>query len=351
VKVFQSYYAKDNFMTSTYSQQRPFLTTDYLTRLMTLMKAQGFNSEKVLANTQLNNQIMQQNTWISPMQYHTVVENSLALSRDPLLGIKHGQGLTMDSHGFIGFAAMAAEDLNQVLSLAIRYARTRTLLADIRFHKEDDSAVVQINRLASMPSTFPFVVENIISNFIGVARFLINQQDQMSAVVKLNYSPQAPASEYERLLGVPVLFNQPHNQVCFPEYLLDLPVSSANAMSRGLAKGECEKLLTHLDQGQDLVIKIRNKLENMNVFPTLPIMAKAMNSSPRTINRQLAQLNTTYQHILEDVRREKAIDLLSHSSVNIEHISIRLGYNDPSNFGRAFRRWFGKSPRAFRKEI
>jgi AraC-like DNA-binding protein len=337
-------------MTSTYSQQRPFLTTGYLTQLITLLKQQGFSTEQVLADTQLDEHIMQQNIHISPMQYHTVVENALALSQDPLLGIKHGQRLNIASHGFVGFAAMAADDLGQALSLAIRYARTRTLLADIRFHKEDDSAVVQINRLASMPSTFPFVVENIITSFIGVARFLINQQDQMSAVVKLNYSPQAPLSEYERLLGVPVLFNQPHNQVCFPEYLLDVPVSTANATSRGLAESECEKLLIQLDQGQDLVIQIRHKLDKMNAFPTLPIMAKAMASSPRTINRQLAQLNTTYQQILDDARREKAIDLLSYSTINIEHIATQLGYNDPSNFGRAFRRWLGKSPRAFRNE-
>ncbi|MGK0249085.1 MAG: AraC-like DNA-binding protein [Oleispira sp.] len=338
-------------MTPTYSQQWPFLTTNYLSQLITLMKQKGFSAEQVLINTQLNEQAMRQNIRISPMQYHTVVENALSLSQDPLLGIKHGQGLNMASHGFVGFAAMAADDLDQALSLAIRYARTRTLLADIRFHKEDDSAVVQINRLAALPSTFPFVVENIISSFIGVARFLINPQDQLSAVVKLNYSPQAPLSEYEQLLGVPVLFNQPHNQVCFPEYLLDLPVSTANAVSRGLAKVECEKLLTQGAQGQDLVVQIRHHLDNMNAFPTLPIMALAMNSSPRTINRQLAQLNTTYQHILEDIRREKAIDLLSHSAINIEHIAVRLGYNDPSNFGRAFRRWFGKSPRAFRKEL
>jgi len=338
-------------MTSIYSKQRAFLTTDYLTQLITLMKQKGFDPELVLANTQLTEQIMQQNTRISPMQYHTVVENALALSQDPLLGIKHGQGLNIASHGFLGFAAMAADDLNQALSLAIRYARTRTLLADIRFHKEDDSAIVQINRLASMPSTFPFVVENIISSFISVARYLMNQQDEMSAIVKLNYSPQVPASEYESLLGVPVLFDQPHNQVCFPEYLLEVPVSTANATSRGLAESECEKLLIELDQGQDLVIQIRNQLEKMKAFPTLPNMATAMNSSPRTINRQLAQLNTTYQHILDEVRREKAIDLLTYSNINVEQIASQLGYNDPSNFGRAFRRWLGKSPRAFRKDL
>ena len=82
---------------------------------------------------------------------------------------------------------------------------------------------------------------------------------------------------------------------------------------------------------------------------TIPVMAKALNSSPRTVNRQLAQLNTSYQHTLDEARREKALELLDGSSMSIEQISMNLGYNDPSNFGRAFRRWLGQSPRAYRK--
>ena len=338
-------------MIPTSSHHRAFLTTDYLTQLISLLKEQGFNSEQILDQSQLREEDFQNNSRISPMQYQQIVENALHLTQDPLLGIKHGQGLSISSHGFVGFAAMAADDLGQALSLAIRYARTRTLLADIRFHKEDDSAVIQISRLAAMPDTFPFVVENIISSFLGVARFLINSDEPLSAVVKLSYSAKADPIEYERLLGVPVLFDQPYNQICLPEFLLDSPVSTANATSRGLAESECEKLLAQLDQGQDLVTQIRHQLVKINSFPTLPVIAHIMNSSPRTINRQLAQLNTTYQHILDEARREKAIDLLINSKTSIENIATQLGYNDPSNFGRAFRRWLGKSPRAYRKDL
>jgi|TARA_B110000196_G_scaffold9858_1_gene8290 AraC-like DNA-binding protein len=336
-------------MIPTSSHHRAFLTTDYLTQLISLLKEQGFNSEQILDQSQLREEDFQNNSRISPMQYQQIVENALHLTQDPLLGIKHGQGLSISSHGFVGFAAMAADDLGQALSLAIRYARTRTLLADIRFHKEDDSAVIQVNRMASMPDTFPFVVENIISSFIGVARFLISKQEELSAIIKLTHAPRANPEAYEQLFGAPVLFNQPYNQVCFPEFMLEVPVSTANAISRGLAETECEKLLAQLDHGQDLVTQIRYKLEKMQAFPTLPVMAKALNSSPRTVNRQLAQLNTSYQHTLDEARREKALELLDGSSMSIEQISMNLGYNDPSNFGRAFRRWLGQSPRAYRK--
>ncbi len=336
-------------MNPTSSHHKAFLTTDYLTQLISLVKEQGFGIEDILDQSQLREDDFQYNNRISPMQYQQIVENSLRLTQDPLLGIKHGQGLSISSHGFVGFAAMAADDLGQALSLAIRYARTRTLLADIRFHKEDDSAVIQVTRLASMPDTFPFVVENIISSFVVVARFLVSQQEELSVIIKLAHSPQADLAEYERLFGAPVLFNQPYNQICLPEFMLEVPGSTANVISRGLAETECEKLLAELDHGHDLVTKIRHELEKMQAFPTLPVMANALNSSPRTMNRQLAQLNTSYQHTLDEARREKAIELLDNTNFSIEEISINLGYNDPSNFGRAFRRWLGQSPRAYRQ--
>ncbi len=336
-------------MNTISSHHKAFLTTDYLTQLISLVKEQGFSTEEILNQSQLREDDFQYNSRISPMQYQQIVENALRLTQDPLLGIKHGQGLSISSHGFVGFAAMAADDLGQALSLAIRYARTRTLLADIRFHKEDDSAVIQVTRLASMPDTFPFVVENIIASFVVVARFLVGQQEELSVIIKLAHKPQADLAEYERLFGAPVLFNQPYNQICLPEFMLEVPVSTANAISRGLAETECEKLLAELDHGHDLVTKIRHELEKIQAFPTLPVMANALNSSPRTMNRQLAQLNTSYQHTLDEARREKAIELLDTTTLSIETISTNLGYNDPSNFGRAFRRWLGQSPRAYRQ--
>lgn len=350
VQLFLSYYAMKFSMKPISSHQHAFLTTDYLVQLVTLLKQEGFSAEQILANSQISESALLQNQKISPIQYQQIVENTFNLTQDPLIGIKHGQNLNISNHDFVNCAAIAADTLDQALSLAIRYTRTRTLLADLRFHKEDDSAVIQISRLAALPKTFPFVVENIISSFLALARFLISSNEEVPAIVKLAYSPQTDPLEYENLLGAPVLFNQQYNQICFPEFLLEVPVSRADAHSRGVAKTECERLLAELDNDNDLVTQIRNQLIKLNAFPTLPVIAKVMNSSPRTINRQLAQLNTTYQHILDEARREKALELLHQRKISIEKIATQLGYNDPSNFGRAFRRWLGKSPRAFRKD-
>ena len=341
---------QDQFYTTS-AASRAFIGTEYLSQLIELLAQQGITTTQLVQGTGLSARTLQDpQEFISPLQYHKVIENALALSGDPLLGLEHGRRMNISSHGFLGFAILASDTLGQALSLAIRYARTRTLLADIRFVQDQDSAIIQINRLAAMPSTFAFVVQNIISTFVTIARYLTQNSEEMTAIARFTDGPARPASCYEGILGIPVMFNQPHNQLCIPQWLLDTPVSTANTTARRMAEAECEKLLAELDRGQDLVTQIRRNIDRMNAFPTLAVMANALHSSPRTINRQLAQLNTTYQNIIDEARRELAIQQLLETRTSVEEIAHQLGYNDPSNFGRAFRRWLGMSPRAFRKQ-
>lgn len=338
-------------MSSISAASRAFIATEYLSQLIALLSQQGITAAQLAHGTGLSSKTLTSaQEYISPLQYHKVIENALALSGDPLLGLEHGKRMNISSHGFLGFAIMASDNLGDALSLAIRYARTRTLLADIRFIQEDDTAIIQINRLAAMPTTFSFVVQNIISTFVTIARFLTQNHEDMSAVVKFTDAPVRPESCYENLIGLPVMFHQPHNQLCLPAHLLETQVSTANTTARRMAEAECQKLLAELDRGQDLVTQIRRHLDQLKAFPTLTVMADKLQSSPRTINRQLAQLNTTYQKIIDEARREQAMHLLLETSTSVEDIAHELGYNDPSNFGRAFRRWLGMSPRAFRKK-
>lgn len=68
----------------------------------------------------------------------------------------------------------------------------------------------------------------------------------------------------------------------------------------------------------------------------------------RTFKRRLAEQRTWYSELLARARRTRALELL-RSDVSIEELAARLGYSDPANFTRAFRRWTGSSSRAVRK--
>jgi AraC-like DNA-binding protein len=82
--------------------------------------------------------------------------------------------------------------------------------------------------------------------------------------------------------------------------------------------------------------------------PSLDRVASTLGVSARTLQRQLREEGTSFAGVLTELRREMAPALLRDGRLAVSEVAFLLGYEDPSAFQRAFRRWFGRSPRAFR---
>ncbi|QIA63073.1 helix-turn-helix domain-containing protein [Vibrio astriarenae] len=81
---------------------------------------------------------------------------------------------------------------------------------------------------------------------------------------------------------------------------------------------------------------------------TIEWFAKIMCTTPRTLQRYLRSQNLSFKQLKEQTRKECAIDLITNTSMPIHDIAWRSGYNDLSNFNRAFKAWTGESPSSFR---
>jgi AraC-like DNA-binding protein len=73
--------------------------------------------------------------------------------------------------------------------------------------------------------------------------------------------------------------------------------------------------------------------------------------SIRTFIRRLKNEGTSYQTLVDEVRREIASWLIRDKSLSVERVAERLGYQDTSNFSRVFKRWFNDTPSAYRKRL
>ena len=85
-----------------------------------------------------------------------------------------------------------------------------------------------------------------------------------------------------------------------------------------------------------------------NGYPTLEAVATTVGTSRRTLQRRLGQADSSYSELVDDVRLELARRLLGDRTTEITQIAGRIGFANPSGFSRAFRRWTGMSPRAYR---
>jgi AraC-like DNA-binding protein len=82
----------------------------------------------------------------------------------------------------------------------------------------------------------------------------------------------------------------------------------------------------------------------------LPSIAARLGISPQSLQRKLRAGGTTLTAVIQDLKKEQAIDRLLHTNRTIGEISAELGFSNPNSFTRAFKAWCGQSPRAYRSE-
>jgi AraC-like DNA-binding protein len=128
-----------------------------------------------------------------------------------------------------------------------------------------------------------------------------------------------------------------------PSHLLSRPMPSTGAGSVARAY---ERL------APDMITALRHLIASMPSDRDWAIgpVAEAAGLSPRTLQRRLNDANTTFSALVEDVRMSTAMSMLADTSVTLRDIALKLRYTDQANFTRAFRRWTGVSPQAYRRQ-
>ena len=77
-------------------------------------------------------------------------------------------------------------------------------------------------------------------------------------------------------------------------------------------------------------------------------VARSLGMSKASMQARLAERGFTFQHLLDETRRELVAGYLAQPDLSITEIAFLLGFTDASNFTRAFRRWMGVSPTHYR---
>jgi AraC-like DNA-binding protein len=168
--------------------------------------------------------------------------------------------------------------------------------------------------------------------------------------VQLPYRRPAEVKDYETFFAAPLEFGALATAFLLRNEDLARAVAVADTTLTGYLDGLAEQALAKLGSEQTVRERVRRVLwtELAEAVPSLDGVAKALGASGRTLQRQLRDEQTTFAAVLAELRREMAPSLLRDGRLAVSEVAFLLGYEDPSAFQRAFRRWFGRSPRAFR---
>jgi AraC-like DNA-binding protein len=170
--------------------------------------------------------------------------------------------------------------------------------------------------------------------------------------VHFRHGSAGRAAEYERVFACPVRFHMCSNGALLSRATLREPLVSANPLLAGylerLARADIAPSAAAAFRDAVVCALRAARLDAQN--SRREVVARRLGVSARTLQRRLAAEGTSFAAVLDETRRHAALDLIGDRALSIAEVSSGVGYADQFAFNKAFRRWTGRSPSAYRQE-
>jgi AraC-like DNA-binding protein len=187
---------------------------------------------------------------------------------------------------------------------------------------------------------------------IVIMRALAGLPDSVPLAVEAWYQCPRPAGgDRAKALGCPVRYGAPEMRLVLRRKPLEQPLPRQNpALFEYLAR-HTQTIVARIPETTRITERVRRVITEtlQNGEPAQAEVSRKLAVSERTLQRRLREEGTSFAEILDEVRRELAQQYLANPAVTLHEIAFLLGYSEPSAFHRAFRRWTGATPQAFRR--
>lgn len=348
-------------MKDPYGLSKASVPITYAQILLEILVERGFYAEQVLNKCRLSPHLfLEAEARITPRQGTRFVITALDLTNDDGLGYEYGLRLRPTAHGALGFALMSCATLGQAIQLGVAYFSMRLRDYRISLGSEGDVAVLEITETHPIFGTVPeqdqmlhrFFYECVLVGIAHLGRFLTGQ-DFSAFEIWVDWPEPIYHKQYRDRLPT-IHFNQQTNQLRGSASMLSLPLLMADPNAYQLALAQCEvERIRFAESIEDIAARVKAELILMpsKGYPSLEEVATRLHLSGRTLKRRLQQLNLSYLMLLDQTIQQQAEKLLSGREMDIQDIANFLGYSNPANFTRAFKKWTKETPSQFRARM
>jgi AraC-like DNA-binding protein len=185
---------------------------------------------------------------------------------------------------------------------------------------------------------------------LSILRLRRETDDQLNAAhVSFRHEPDNVV-EYAEVLRCPVRVRASWDGWALSKAAMRLALRRREpALGRWLER-QAEEILTRLPADGDVRDEVRSVLSNQLTTGDMRIAvaARRLATTPRTLQRRLSRAGTSFEAVCDDARRQAADAYLADTTLTIAEVTYLLGYSEPTAFHRAFRRWYGITPQAYR---
>jgi AraC-like DNA-binding protein len=321
--------------------------------MLILLERAGAPIERTLAD--LGTSAAQLETATDLVPFEVLRQLVLALppqSREGF-GLALGELAPPTAHGALGVAMAASATLDEALRSLAEFGGARAHSGRFRYRLAGEFGDVEFiegfdygdMRLAVLEATAMQVCKMIAA---------VAGRTPEGMVFQFPFQPPPWAERYAACFPGGVEFSRPALCIRTPRAFLSVRCIAADPKVRAAALRECQREASEADYASlgEVASVVRSRLaEAGDAYPSLEAMAASLAVSPRTLIRRLKEKGLSYRALVDESRTALVCWRLANTTDAIEQIAADVGYGDTSNFSRAFRRWRGMTPSAFRLNL
>ena len=289
---------------------------------------------------------------IPATEYYAFLERAAAAEHHATtLPLRVGAAMRSDDYGAFGLAWKSAPDLRGSYERAERYARVLTSVSTYEVEPAEEGAFMHLHRAGERRLGMRLSNEATIASIASISREVSTKAFNPLAVYFKHAEP-ASITCHEAYFGCPVHFGSDRDALLISNETLRTPNQLGDAGISTFFETHLESELSQLEDETSLDWQVRAHVSQFlsEGVPALSDIASRLGMSGRTLQRRLAERGYSYQTLVDEARRQLAKHLLQQTDYSIVDVAFLTGFSEQSAFTRAFKRWAGQTPRAFRIE-
>ncbi|MET3553264.1 AraC-like DNA-binding protein [Burkholderia sp. 567] len=286
---------------------------------------------------------------VTPQQYGRLWLAIASAIDDEFFGLA-ARPMRPGSFMLLCHAVLDAGTLEKALRRALQFLRVVLDEPHGELVVADGQAQIVLKQAGAPYSAFAYRTFWLI--LLGVACWLTGRRIPLQ---RIDFACPCPdhRTDYHQFFGVPVHFDRPDSRLAFNAAYLGLPTIRSTQALKTFLRGAPGNLLVRYRHDTGWVAKTRAHLKALPTaeWPDFDTLAVRLGTTPATLRRRLRSEGQSFASIKDELRGALAQSLLRAHRLSVAEIAAELGFTEPSAFHRAFRKWTGTSPGAFRRDV
>jgi AraC-like DNA-binding protein len=270
---------------------------------------------------------------------------------DELFGLRLGQRASdVGAIPILGYVVQTSPTLGDGIARALRYQRLVQTLNPAELLHASATARLVVHIRARHVERLRHATEFALAFTVSFAARVTGQALTLRRV-RFAHTKPSDLAQHRRIFGDDLRFDAPQTELEMDPAMLSRPVLSADPQLCAVIEQHAEALLERLPSSGSVTDRARAALvEGLRSGRTeIASVAEGLRMSARTLQRRLMADGTSHAELLDGVRRELALRYVADRTLSLSEVAFLVGFADQTTFHRAFVRWTGRTPGAFRR--